>query len=73
MPSQTEALRFLQNMKEKVGSPLSKASPFTEMFEHKGRTYHRARFGGFNDKVSAWDACESLKKQKIQCFAVIAN
>jgi len=73
MPSKTEALRFLENMKEKVGSPLSKASAFTETFEHKGRTYHRARFGGFDDKVSAWNACETLKKQKIQCFAVVAN
>jgi len=73
MPSQSDALRFLEDMKAKVGKPLAKASPFTEMFEHKGRTYHRARFGGFNDKVSAWNACETLKKQKIQCFAVVAN
>lgn len=70
MPSKSEALRFLENMKEKAGTPLASASPFTELFEHKGRTYHRARFAGFNDKAAAWNACESLKKQKIQCFAV---
>jgi len=70
MPSKSEALRFLENMKEQAGPSLAQAAPFTELFEHKGRTYHRARFGGFNDKTAAWNACESLKKQKIQCFAV---
>lgn len=73
MPSKSEALRFLEDMKAKVGKPLANAAPFTETFEHKGRVYHRARFGGFEDKVSAWNTCETLKKQKIQCFAVVAN
>lgn len=70
MPSKSEALRYLETMKEQAGSSLAEAAPFTELFEHKGRTYHRARFSGFNDKTAAWNACESLKKQKIQCFAV---
>lgn len=70
MPSKTEALRFLENMRAEVGPALANADPFTVLFEHKGRTYHRARFAGFNDKTAAWNACESLKKKKVQCFAV---
>lgn len=70
MPTKSEALRFLENMKEQVGKPLANAAPFTELFEMKGKTFHRARFGGFNDKTAAWNACEDLKKRKIQCFAV---
>jgi len=73
MPTKSEALRFLEEMKERVGGELAHANPFTEVFQHKGKTFHRARFGGFEDKVSAWSACENLKKQKIQCFATMAN
>src|SRR5690606_28966753 len=32
MPSKSEALKFLENMKEQVGKPLANAAPFTELF-----------------------------------------
>jgi len=49
---------------------LANAIPFTETFELKGQTYHRARFGGFESKTAAWDACALLKKQNVDCYAV---
>ena len=39
-------------------------------FEKGGVTYYRARFGGFQNKGDAWDACKALKRKKIECYAV---
>ena len=39
-------------------------------FEKDGVTYYRARFGGFGSKSAAWNACNALKKKKIDCYAV---
>lgn len=68
-PNQQEALSALSRTREKAGDILSRASPFTVPFELDGVVYHRARFGGFNTKTAAWNACAALKKKKIDCYA----
>lgn len=67
-PSQGEARQALERAgKQPV---LANASAFTMPFDKDGVTYHRARFGGFDTKDAAWKACASLKKKKIDCYAV---
>ncbi|MFC6489028.1 D-alanyl-D-alanine carboxypeptidase [Nitratireductor sp. GCM10026969] len=70
MPSEQDARRLLAETSQEVPSVLADATPFTEVFEMKGRTYYRARFGGFAGKSAAWSACESLKKKNVACYAV---
>lgn len=69
-PSEEDARRVLERTAEKASSLLADAKPFTEVFELKGQTYYRARFAGFESKTAAWDACASLKKKKVDCYAV---
>jgi D-alanyl-D-alanine carboxypeptidase len=69
-PSKEHALEILNATTDRAGSILAGAAPFTELFELKGTTYHRARFGGFTTKTAAWNACAALKKKKIDCYAV---
>ncbi len=69
-PSEQAARVILERTSERAPSLLANVKPFTEMFEMKGRTYYRARFGGFESKTAAWDACASLKKAKVDCYAV---
>jgi D-alanyl-D-alanine carboxypeptidase len=69
-PTEEDALRVLAQTTERASSLLANATPFTETFVHKGQTFYRARFGGFESKTAAWDACASLKKQKVDCYAV---
>lgn len=70
MPSEREANSFLASAKSRASNVLGGAEPFTETFQHNGRTYYRARFSGFSDKDQAWDACGSLKNYNIACYAV---
>jgi D-alanyl-D-alanine carboxypeptidase len=69
-PSETAAKAVLALTGSKAGDVLASASPFTVPFEKDGTTYYRARFGGFDGKAAAWDACSALKKKKIACYAV---
>lgn len=69
-PSRAEAQAFLETASKKAPAVLGNASGFTVQFEKGGVTYHRARFGGFETKTAAWDACAALKKRKISCYAV---
>ncbi len=70
LPSETEALQFMNRTKSKAGPVLASATGFTETFEKDGTVYHRVRFAGFNSKDGAWNACNDLKKRKISCYAV---
>ncbi|MDH6229459.1 D-alanyl-D-alanine carboxypeptidase [Mesorhizobium soli] len=69
-PSREGAEAILDKTTKQAGGVLARASGFTVQFEKGGVTYHRARFGGFQSKVAAWDACTALKKKKISCYAV---
>ena len=69
-PSEIEARAFLTKTTRQAGEVLADASPYTVTFDNDGTTYHRARFGGFETKNDAWDACKALKRKKIECYAV---
>jgi len=69
-PSEVEARAFLTKTTKQAGQALADAAPYTVTFDKGGVTYYRARFGGFESKNAAWNACKSLKKQKIECYAV---
>ncbi|WP_265518451.1 D-alanyl-D-alanine carboxypeptidase family protein [Nitratireductor luteus] len=70
MPTEDEARRYLADTVREAETLLVDATPFTETFELKGRTYYRARFGGFEGKNDAWGACATLKKKNVACYAV---
>lgn len=67
-PSQKEALAVLVRTGKDAAAIVGNADAFIEQFDNKGTTYYRARFG-FASKNQAWDACNALKKQKIDCYA----
>ena len=69
-PSASEAKGMLAKAAKIAPRAVAGGSPFTVEFEKDGTTYHRARFGGFGSKTAAWDACNALKKKKIDCYAV---
>lgn len=66
--SQNEAFSTLIRVGKEGASVLTHSNAFIEEFNNKGTTYYRARFA-FNSKDSAWDACNALKRQKIDCYA----
>ncbi|WP_157038050.1 MULTISPECIES: D-alanyl-D-alanine carboxypeptidase family protein [Chelativorans] len=68
--TEEDARRVLEKTAATASGILSGVKPFTETFELKGRTYYRARFGGFESKTAAWDACASLKRKSVDCYAV---
>ena len=68
-PSQAEAFAALVRTGKEASGIVGTANAFIEPFENKGTLYYRARFGGFGSKNQAWNACNALKKQKIDCFA----
>ncbi len=69
-PTKQDALSVLERTSKTAGPILATASPFTVTFEKDGTVFHRARYGGFQTKTAAWDACSALKKKKIACYAV---
>lgn len=69
LPSQEQAHQMLAKVSASVDS-LRSVSPYTETFVKGSSTFYRARFVGFGSKQAAWDACASLKKKKIGCYAV---
>jgi D-alanyl-D-alanine carboxypeptidase len=69
-PSEVEARAFLTTTNRKAGNILAGAAPYTTTFDKGGVTYHRARFGGVDSKSRAQNACNALKKKKIDCYAV---
>ena len=69
-PSKSEAKVILQKISSQAPKLVAEASGFTVAYQKAGVTYFRARFGGFESKDAAWKACNGLKKQNIQCYAV---
>jgi D-alanyl-D-alanine carboxypeptidase len=70
-PSEVEARAFLAKTNKQAAAILADASSYTVTFDKEGVTYYRARFGGFESKGAAWDACNALKRKKIACYAVM--
>ena len=48
---------------------LARAHPFTEKIQHGSATLYRARFAGL-ESDAAQDACRSLKRAGMSCFAI---
>jgi len=49
---------------------LANATPYTEPVTKAGATLYRARFGGFDGKSAARDACNQIKKHQFDCIAL---
>ncbi len=69
-PSEVEARGVLENIASRAADVLGNAQGFTQTHQANGTTYHRARFGGFSSSEEAWNACNGLKRKKIDCYAV---
>lgn len=70
VPSEDAAFDMLQRAQSRVGRMLINAVPFTEEVQTRGATLYRARFSGFDEAGDARDACEKLKSEGFDCFAV---
>lgn len=66
-PSRNDALSALVRTGKEASRVVGDANAFIEEFDNKGTVFFRARFG-FTSKNQAVNACNALKKQKIDCF-----
>ncbi len=68
--SESGAMKILNKAQAVGGKALASANPFTQQVQKGSATLFRARFGGFDTKAQAWNACEALKKKQYGCFAL---
>lgn len=68
-PDRDMALNLLRNAQDKGGKVLRSATPFTVAYNSGSERLFRARFSGFDDQKTAVNACKSLKKIGIGCWA----
>ena len=68
--SEAGAMKILNKAQAAGGKALASANPFTQEVQKGSATLFRARFGGFDTKAQAWNACEALKKKSYGCFAL---
>ncbi len=68
--SEIGAMKILKKAQGAGGKALASANPFTQEVQKGSATLFRARFGGFDSKAQAWNACEALKKKQYGCFAL---
>ncbi|MGB8818305.1 MAG: D-alanyl-D-alanine carboxypeptidase [Rhizobiaceae bacterium] len=68
--SQAGAMKILNRAQTAGGKALANVSPFTQEVKKGSALLFRARFGGFDSKEQAWNACEALKRKQYGCFAL---
>lgn len=68
-PDRDMALELLRKAQDKGGKVLRSATPFTVAYNSGAERLFRARFSGFDDQNSAINACKTLKKIGIGCWA----
>ena len=68
--SEAGAMKILNKAQAAGGKALASANAFTQQVQKGSATLFRARFGGFDTKAQAWNACEALKKKSYGCFAL---
>jgi D-alanyl-D-alanine carboxypeptidase len=68
-PGKAEAMSLLQKAQDKGGKVLRSATPFTVAFAKGNEQLYRARFGGFRDQDAAVNACKTLKRKGVSCWA----
>jgi D-alanyl-D-alanine carboxypeptidase len=66
-----DAMDLLQHAKTKGGAHLKSARPFAAPFGEGSAKVYRARFIGFNNQQAALDACKSLKRSGVSCWAAM--
>lgn len=70
-PDRDMAMELLRKAQDKGGKVLRSATPFTVAHSTGAAQLYRARFGGFDDQKAAVNACNSLKKKGIGCWAAL--
>ncbi len=70
-PDREQAMSLLRKAQDKGGKVLRSATPFTVAYNSGSEQLYRARFGGFDDQKTAVNACKSLKKVGIGCWAAM--
>jgi D-alanyl-D-alanine carboxypeptidase len=68
--SEAEAQRRLALAKTRLPQLLDNRAPVTQQVKLGERTMFRARYAGFRAEAGAGDACQALKKLKIDCLVV---
>jgi D-alanyl-D-alanine carboxypeptidase len=68
--SEAEAQRRLAFAKTRLPQLLDNRAPVTQQVKLGERTMFRARYAGFRAEAGAGDACQALKKMKIDCLVV---
>lgn len=68
-PNKDKAMDLLDAAKAKGGKVLRSATPITVAVANGSNRLYRARFAGFNDQTSAVNACKSLKRRGVNCWA----
>ncbi|WP_244506374.1 D-alanyl-D-alanine carboxypeptidase [Pararhizobium polonicum] len=68
-PDKGQAMKMLENAKDKGGKALNGATPFTVAFASGDGHLYRARFGGFSNQDKAVSACKTLKSKGFACWA----
>lgn len=66
-----DAMDLLRNAKTKASAGLKHARPLAAPYGEGSSKVYRARFVGFNNQQAALDACKSLKKAGISCWAAM--
>ena len=69
LPSRSQADKRIAKARKSAASALKGRDGFVEEIRIKNRTHYRARFHGFSGKQQARQACATLKKSAIECFA----
>ncbi|MCC2112510.1 MAG: SPOR domain-containing protein, partial [Hyphomicrobiales bacterium] len=70
VPDERDAFHLLNEARTKAHDQLASAAPYTEKISKGSTTLYRARFAGFEDKKTAWAACDSLKQRDFSCLAL---
>jgi D-alanyl-D-alanine carboxypeptidase len=68
--SEAEALRQLAFAKTRLPQLLDNRAPVTQQVKLGERMMFRARYAGFRAEAGAGDACQALKKLKIDCLVI---
>ncbi|RUT33210.1 SPOR domain-containing protein [Arsenicitalea aurantiaca] len=68
-PTETGASSLITDATSRI-SGLETFRPYVERFERNGQIFYRARFSGFDDRDSAANMCNELKKADLNCLAM---
>ena len=68
--SEAEAQRQLAFAKTRLPQLLDNRAPVTQQVKLGERMMFRARYAGFRAQAGAGDACQALKKLKIDCLVI---